>query len=278
MASIIDKSYNKETNELEQFTVIRDNGEPDLVKATTENVLLWDPENALPFEDGLQGFLSGGEALVFSEEDPEVIVAPTNNEYCYLLRVRENTVETTPKQAERALLAIKDASIDGDVSGLIDLYDHIMSTQVRRGVIDVLMGTFEEQDRISKIGRGWLVDDFYLVNWQASMYARHDDPDEKDVKRGGGGVTTVDKSYEFVQLNLRRDIEPVEVQIGGETFRLTEREMLFLAKIKWLLGRREYHPDRPFWMFADKRAAVDFETGEPIETEDDSPDPDNFNL
>lgn len=113
------------------------------------------------------------------------------------------------------------------------------------------------------------------------MYLRHNDPDEPDKRRGGGGITETDRSYEFVQLSLRRDIDPVEVSIGGDTYRLTEREMLFLSKVKWLLNRRHHHPDKPFWMYADKWAAVDAETGEPTKEpvdEDDKPDLDTFEL
>jgi len=279
MTEIIDRSYNHETNELQQFTVIRDTGQPDLVKATAENILLYDPEDELPFENGLYEFLNGQQALVLNEEDPEVIVAPTNNEYCYILRVRGNTVETTPNQAEQVLEGVKDAAIDAKVQGLVELYDDIMSSQVRRPVINALLKTFDEDSRIQVTSRGWLIDDFYLVNWEASMYLRHNDPDEGDYKRGGGGVQQTDRSYEFVQLSLRRDIEPIEVAIKGEKYRVTEREMLFLAKVKWLLNRRHHHPDKPFWMYADKWASVDEKTGEPKAVEqEDKPDLDQFDL
>lgn len=279
MSEIIDRSYNHETDELQQFTILDDRGQPQLVKATAENILLYDPEDELPFENGMHEFLSGQQALVLSEEEPEIIVAPTNNEYCYILRVRGNTVETTPTMAEDILEAVKDAAIDGHVQGLVDVYDDVVSNQVRRSVVNVLKKTFEQDGRIQITSRGWLVDDFYLINWEASMYLRHNDPDEPDKKRGGGGVRETDRSYEFVQLSLRRDIESVEVVIHGETYRLTEREMLFLAKVKWLLNRRDHHPDEPFWMYVDKWASVNSTTGEPETVkEDDKPDPDEFDL
>lgn len=273
-SSVIDISRNKETGEIEQFTVIDETGQPNLVKATPENMLLYDPANELPFENGMHGFLSGEQAIVLSD-DPEVIVAPTNNEYCYILRVRGNTVETTPKQAQEVLQGVKDAAIDKQVSGLISLHDTIRSNQVRRYVVNALHETFEDSHRINETGSGWLIDDFYLVNWEASMYVKHDDPDEPDVRRSGSDVVETDRSREFVELNIRRDIDPIEVGIGGDTYRLTEREMLFLAKVKWLLNRRHFHPDRPFWMYADKRAAVDHITGGPESEESDDGDDTN---
>jgi hypothetical protein len=279
MSEVIDVSRDAESEEITQFTILDEKGQPQLVKGTAENLLLWDPDDELPFENGLYEFLSGQQALVLSEDEPEIIVAPTNNEYCYILRVRGNTVETTPNQAEEVLEGIKDAAIDEDVKRLVELYDDIMSSQVRRPVVNALHKTFDEDTRIQITSRGWLVDDFYLVNWEASMYLRHNDPDEPDYQRGGGGVTETDRSYEFVQLSLRRDIEPIEVAIKGETYRLTEREMLFLAKVKWLLNRRHHHPDQPFWQFADKRASVDAKTGEPKTVEEDEkPDLDKFDL
>jgi len=264
MTEVIDISRDKESGDIAQFTIINDTGQPELKKATPENVLLYDPEDKLPFDNGMRDFLSGNEALVFQDDDPTVMVAPTTNEYCYIVRVGDNTVETTPEQATEALSRIRDAAIDGDVQSLIELYDDIMSKQVRRGVVNALLDTFDESSRIQKKSDGWLTDGFYLVDWTASMYAKHDDPDENDVIRGGGGVTETDRSYEFVQLSLNRDTEPVEVYIGGESFRLTEREILFLAKVKWLLDRRHYHPDTPMWMYVDRKYAedIDWNTGE----------------
>lgn len=278
MTEILDRSYDQETKELTQFLVLED-GEPQLKRATAANVLLYDPEDELPFENGMYGFLQGDEAIVLSD-DPTVIIAPTTSEKCYIIRVRDNTVETTPTQAQKVLEGVKRAAIDGDVDMLLDVYDNIMSKQVRRPVINAIHETFDEQSRIEISDRGWLIDDFYLVNWEASLYLRHNDPEEGDYKRGGGGVTKTDRSYEFVQLDLHREIDPIEVQINGESYRLTEREMLFLAKVKWLLNRREHHPDKPFWIFADRRASVDELTGEPVDdaVSDDDANTDTFNL
>jgi len=281
MSEVIDISRNKDTGDIEQFTVITSDGQPNLVKATAENLLLYDPADELPFEGGMHEFLAGNEALVLSPDDPEVMVAPTGNEYCYILRVNGDTVETTPKQAEQVLRGIKDAAIDRVFQPLVKLYDEIRANQVRREVINALHETFDESERIQQTPSGWLVDKFYLVDWSASMYAKTDDPEKADVKRSGSGVVEMDRSFEFVQLRMRRDVEPVEVRINGEAFRLTEREMLFLAKINWLLDRRHYHPDTEFWKNCDAHASVDWRTGEPKTDSDenkDEPDLGTFEL
>ena len=275
---IADKSYDQETEELTQFLVFWPDGEPGLKIASPENKLLFDPQDQLPFENGMYEFLNGQEALLLSE-DPEVIVAPTNNEYAYILRVRGNTVETTPNQASDVLEGVLQVAEEESVDKILNVYDDIMSSQVRQHVINALLSTFEEDERIESLMNGWLIDDFYLVDWAASLYTKDDDPDEGDYQREGGDVVKKDTSYEFVDLNLNRDIEPVEVGINGQRYRLSEREMLFLAKVKWLLNRRHYHPDEPFWRYADQWASVDEETGEPgaIE-EDEKPDLDTFSI
>ena len=275
---IADKSYDQETEELTQFLVFWSDGEPELRRASAENVLLFDPENQLPFENGMYEFLNGQEALLLSE-DPEIIVAPTSNEYAYILRVRGNTVETTPNQASDVLEGVLQVAEEESVDKIMNLYDDIMSSQVRQHVIDALHSTFEEDGRIESATNGWLIDDFYLVDWAASLYTKDDDPDEGDYQRQGSDVVKKDTSYEFVDLKMNRDIEPIEIGINGERYRLSEREMLFLAKVKWLLNRRHYHPDEPFWRYADRWASVDEETGEPEAIEEaEKPDLDTFSI
>jgi hypothetical protein len=272
MNEIIDISRDSESGEVTQFTIIDSTGQPQLMNANPENMLLYDPEDELPFEDGMYSLLNGERAFVLSEDDPLVMIAPTDNKYCYILRVRDRTVETVASQSERVLRGVRNAVIDNDVSALVSVHDDIVAKQVRRDIIDSLMQTFDERDRLSKTERGWLVDDFYLVNWEASLYTLHNDPDEADYKRGSGGIKKTDTSYEFVQLSIESDVSPVEVVVNGSAVRLSEREMLFLSKIKWLLNRREQHPDLPFWMFSDRYSSVDWKTGQPESDDDEDED------
>jgi len=191
MSETIDVSRDAETGEVQQFTIIDDDGQPQLLKATVENMLLYDPENNLPFDGGLYGFMSGDEALLVQDE-PELLVAPTNNEYCYLIRYRGDTIETTPKESGRVLQAIHDAIVadteESRADSLIEVYDTIMAETVRKDVVNALRETFEEHTRIEETVSGWLVDDFFLVDWTASMYAATDDRSKRDVVRQGSAV------------------------------------------------------------------------------------------
>jgi len=277
MSTVIDVSTNRDTGEIEQFTIINEQGQPELMKATATNMLLYDPMDELPFDGGLGSFLSGDEAILLSEE-PKLIVSSTSSRNCFIIHYDGNTVETTPAMSESVLRGVKEAAVDEDIGALIDVYDEVMSKQVRRDVINALLDTFDETFRIEKTPSGWVVDEFFIVDWTASMYAKTDDPDSADVVRSGSGVVEADRSFEFVQLYLNRDIEPVTVSINGESFRLSEREMLFLGKVNWLLDRRHYHPDDEFWMNVEQYTAVDWETGEPVEQDEDEPDLSKFSL
>lgn len=254
---ILDRNRNKQTGELLSFLVMED-GEPIPKKAT--------PENTLLYEHGLKEFLSGKHAVIVSEDSPEVILAPTGNDKAYLLRVNGSTVETTPSEAASLLEALKDAVEANNsvqrgraVDSMVDVYDTIISTQVRRWLVRVMRTTFDpqEQQRIEQIDRGWLIDGFYLVDWNANLYLADDDPDEDDYEVGVGGARAVDKSYEFLRLSPSKSPSAHSVKVNGSDYRLSEREMLFLSKVRFMLDRRHYHNDEPFWLYSDKLAGLE---------------------
>lgn len=253
---ILDRNRDRESGELLSFLVMED-GEPIPKKATSENVLL--------YEHGLKEFLSGKHAVIVSENDPEVILAPTGNDKAYLLRVNGSTVETTPSEATSLLESLRvvveaDNSVqrnDG-IDDIVAVYDKIIRTQVRRWLVRAMKTTFpqQEQQRITEIDRGWLIDGSYLVDWNASLYSAEDDPDEDDYTVGMGSASTVDKSYEFLRLTPANSPSSHEVAVNGNSYRLSEREMLFLSKVRFMLDRRYYHNDEPFWRWNDQFAGL----------------------
>lgn len=254
---VLDENRDKESGELLSFLVIED-GEPQLKRANPTNTLLYLHE--------MKEFLSGQHAVIVSENDPEVIIAPTGNDMAYLIRVNGSTVETTPKQASDVLEALKDAveadssmERDAAIDEIVGVYDTIISTQVRRWLVRLLMRTFDddEQQRIEEHERGWLVDGFYLVDWNANLYTIDDDHDEADHRVSGGTTQAVDRTHEFLKLSPNQSPEAHEVTVNGDSYRVSEREMLFLSKVRFMLDRRYYHNDKPFWSWVDSYAGLD---------------------
>lgn len=265
---VLSCSYDNNTGELKQFLIIGDDGQPDTKLASPTNLLLYDPEDELPFDGGMYDFMSGDSALRLSE-DPYVAVGQAGDEYTYVLNIDGDAVETTREQADDLLRGVYDALVENDTAALQKLYDDIMSNQVRRPVVNALAKTYSEHQRLEIVQNGWLVDGFYLVDWNANMYASNDDPEEDDYVRSGSETVQKDTTYEMVRLSHSIDTDDrVDVTVNGTNYTLTEREMLFLSKITWLLNRRHYHPDTPFWEFANKWADV----------EDETPDLDSFEL
>jgi hypothetical protein len=261
MPEVLDVTRDNDTDEITQFLILGDDGQPSTKVASPENLLLYDPADELPFDGGMYDFMSGDSALRLCN-DPQISVGQSGDEYSYVLNLDGNVVETTPAQADDLLQGVYDLIANDDVSGLTSLHAEIIKNQVRRNIVNILAQTFEEKHRIEIVANGWLVDDFYLVDWNAKMYTKDDDPEEGDYVRDRNSDTGVSKddSYEFVRLSHRiNNADTAEVEIGGKNYTLSEREMLFLSKITWLLNRRHYHTDTPFWEFADKWATVEEE-------------------
>jgi hypothetical protein len=272
MTEVLDISRD-DSGEITQFLILDDNGQPKTKVGSSENLLLYDPDDELPFEGGMHEFLSGDTALQLSDD---ILVSTTSNDNCYVLSVDGQIVQTTPNQTEEFLRGVYELLVNDREHRLVGLHQSIMDEQVRRSLVGALVDTFDDSDRIDVTTDGWLVDGFYLVDWKANLYTAKDD-DESDYVRSGGSIVEEDKSYEFVRLRGGPSgDEDLSVTIDGESYTLSEREMLFLGKVKWLLNRRHYHPNESFWKYADRWAEVSVETGKP-ETEE-RPNMDEFDI
>jgi hypothetical protein len=264
--TVADVTYDSETDEPEQFLLFWDGGEPETKRATPENMLLFDPEDELPFDNGLYEFVAGETALRLSA-DPELIVTQAGNEYSYIIHYDGDTIETTPSQAEQVLEGVYDAlTADDDTSVLEQVHRTAMEKQVRRRVINTLKNTFDEYQRIEIMSNGWVIDNLFIVDWSANLYTTENDPDEGDYFRSGGSVVQKDTSHEFIQFHRSSEFEVPDsqrVRIGNENYDLTEREMLFLTKVKWVLNREYYHPDEPFWLYVEKWTDIEESSEEP---------------
>lgn len=212
------------------------------------------PENVLLYVHGLREFLDGEKGAVVSE-DPYVAVQKTNAQSVYRITVDERPVESMPGQADDVLEALRDAIEDNDLDPLIDIYEEIIDSQVRRDVVNALREVLPNinEDRIETNDRGWVIDGYYVVDWTASVYIITDDPESDDYTVSGRGVSTTDKDHEFVELVPDEAPERQQITLDGETVIVGEREMMFLSKVEWLLNRTDYHPDKSFWMYTERQ-------------------------
>ena len=112
-------------------------------------------------------------------------------------------------------------------------YESILESRVREGVIDKLAGYFGRG--VEVVDDGWLVEDTYLVTYDAENYL----VDDMDVSRvSGGGVEQFEGNPEAVKMSFRTD--PIKsMDFGQESYTLSEVEQAFVATVEVLS-----HPDQ----------------------------------
>lgn len=228
-------------NVLSMYVRTDENPDGTLVDGTTENVLLYVHE--------LHNFLKAERGAVL-HRDPDIAVRPTATPSVYEITVGERPVKSLPSQSDDVLKAVRAAKEDGDLNPLIEVYKEIVDTQVRRDVLNKLIDVLPNipRERVQITDEGWVVDDYYVVDWKAEMYAKGG-PDDTYTRSGD----TLDKDHEFLKLNMSYEPERKKVKLDGETLLLGEKEMEFLGKVRFLLDRAEFHEDEPFWRYNEKK-------------------------
>jgi len=238
---VIHENTNRE-GELTSFLLLED-GEPTQKRAT--------PENKLLYIRGLYDFLAGETTL---QVGPDHYVK-ARDEAGYVMVIDGELVEVPPSY-DAEFLEIVDGLVSDNketaVEALMDLYQEIISGQVRRAIVNNCLYKFgDATSRITVKSNGWVIDGIYLCDWNANIYTIEDDPESGDYIRSGGVVERTDTSYEAIQLsagyNETVPTDELSVTINDDTVQLTESEQTFLAKVMWLLGREHYHDDEEFW-------------------------------
>lgn len=237
---IIHRDYDRD-GELSSMLVLED-GEPTQINATPKNILL--------YEHGMRDFLSGDGLLQFGES----LYAGGNDGDGYVIVADGERITIPPKRDSEFLQIVADILEDDETpSALAELHREIISGQVRRYVVNSLVHEFGESAfKITVQSNGWLLEGAILVDWNTNIYTVDKD-DEGDYIRRGGEVRQTDKSYEFIKLESRTiDGYDIDVSLNGDVVSLTEKEIEFLGKVNFILGRWKYHPDVAFWEYVEE--------------------------
>lgn len=136
--------------------------------------------------------------------------------------------------------SVLEAYADGDWEELVEIHEEIVANRVRVGLMDRFMPRFEEardDGRLSKGEEGWIIDDTFIVNWEAENYLT--EAVDTHVVKGGD---TVRADEEQPARELRFDI-PDQVNVAdpsGNDVELSQREARFLASVEALLNPQDY--------------------------------------
>lgn len=240
--------------DLSNMLLIEIDGRATHVSNTPKNKLLYDRETYAVNGKSLYTLLHGadeGERVVLNE-DPYVAVAPSQHENVYRLwyGARDQySVRTPVDRVEDVLRGIIDLVEDDDPGTLADVYDQVINNQVRREIVGLFLD-FEKlpTDRIDVLAEGWLLDEMFLITWDAEVYlfteswkaGSYDPRSAKQYEQPGEflTITPTDDAGNPVE------VEPQEIPLGDRTVRFGELEWLFIYRVRWMLDW-EHNLDDP---------------------------------
>lgn len=196
------------------------------------------PANELLYKHGLYEFLYGGEneKRIINRNNPFVAVKPHHREgeYKVWYNDRDIGVITQPSDEKKLLNGVLDSIEENDYGRIKEVYDEILSNQVRRQVISPLSIVYP-RDKVVPINEGWVIRGMFKLTWEAEIYLVGKDLEEGDYKRSGGDVIKKDSPQELITISPDETIEPKTVKIGDSQHTLTELEMEFISKVEYLL-------------------------------------------
>lgn len=217
----------------QQYLVEYPDGSVEYEPATARNRAL--------FEDGLYSKVQGHSEWTTSvtgdtvhiELDADVLNNMFKLSVDHGFNADDATVNVPQDKAVEVLQAIQ---ADNTGEQLYWVYQDILDGQVRRGTVRQFLDRFDD-DRIEVTEDGWILDDTFLVDWDAENYLA---TDVTVHNVGTGTATKVDESKQAVYLDLHADGSATETTPDGDDVLLTESEQEFLVSVEVLLYPEQY--------------------------------------
>lgn len=198
-------------------------------------------KNRLLFEeDALDPLVDEGE-IVF-EEHPVVDEVRFEGDLVtdvYSITVDGDTITIPSEKIEATIRAFReDYQVKDDTGAeLYGVYRDIINEQVRRNVVEGFLERYPVE-RIAVSDRGWIVDDTFLVTYEAENYLVKD-TDTFVVE--GGDVVRKEEDHEFLDLSFGSLDSEREVRTpDGDTVVLGTDEQVFLSTVEVLLYPEDY--------------------------------------
>jgi len=127
---------------------------------------------------------------------------------------------------------------DGDtVAPILNLYDSIREDMIRDDVLEPFAAGFG--DKVEVRADGWFINGHLLLTFEGDFYHPNTDSRQRSgqtVIGAGSSSTAYGVTIDSPERSMNRDIS-----IDGEDYRLTDKEVTFLARFMWAV---ENTPDR----------------------------------
>lgn len=197
--------------------------------------------NELLFKHGLWSLVRGSGDDIYQFGDDRTARIMSEQDSTYVIWVDDlDPVHTSPEMETEVLQAIREVVNRSDVRPLASLHGRIRDEQVRWNVLSKLLdeppfSVLVERGVVEHTDKGWLVHDNMLVTWDVEL---RNQSDTDSYRVSGSGVRSVESTNNAFDLtfdvsadeNVRQDIE-----LDGESYKLGEREMEFVATVLWVV-------------------------------------------
>lgn len=224
--------------------------EPDII---TENATNWliefpdgsvkpvtkSPKNRLLYDHGMWGLLNGGDEIIIIEDSntPAVQIIPNETSTEFTIEIEDGQPITLGEYKRSKLIdALMKAVEAGDDDGLlaepiIDFYERIRRDQVRTDVMEMLGEIEPFASTVEVWADGWYIRDHLLLTWEQEFY--HPDTTTRSVSGSDIRQASSEPAYDIHV--SRPDRMDRTFTLEGESYRLTDAEMTFLAKGLWAI-------------------------------------------
>jgi len=193
--------------------------------------------NQLLFGHNLFGLIDRGDEIWTRSNtgEPDVQIIPDDNAECYTLKLGDAPGLTLGKHQKTHLIdALAEVynEYDGEsVQPLVDLYDNIRANMVREEVLDPFYDIFS--DKVGRRDNGWFINGHLLLTYEVEFYHSEHTSRTRSGRIIGSGLA--EKAYSVDFDDAEKEMQR-ELTIDGQTYRLTEDEIGFIARAMWAVG------------------------------------------
>lgn len=220
-------------------TILDDNQENWLVMTddgSTTTKTKASPLNQLLYEHDLWGLLESNDEIWMKEgreDEPSVKIIPSDDErYVVNISQAPDLILGAHKKTDLidAMLKIYEEHDGESVAPIINLYDSIREDMIR----DEVLGGFLKvlPDKVAERDEGWFINGHVLLTFEGEFFH----PNTNSRKRSGQTVlpSSSEKAYN-VDIENPEESMSRNFSFDGANWRLTDKEVSFLAKAMWAL-------------------------------------------
>lgn len=224
----------------------------EIIEETTANWLVQDedgthdtigksPENKALINHNLWGLLRDGTEVfqATTVNDNDITLIPGDDAREFTLSVDDkDSLHLGPHHKSKLVDAIMDGKESDTEYGvaheLMRLYDGIRKNRVRTVVVSALAEKAPFAEKIEATADGWLIHGYLLLTWEGDFH--HPGVQSYERKRSTVSEGSTEPAYELSVPNFSDPEQNRELTLGGESYRLTEAEMKFVAKALWAIA------------------------------------------